>query len=149
MSGLIHALFNIYTPLPISAPPLFHHFAYQHFVYSEKSFEENHQNPTFESTLLGIPLLPVKFPVCVVKSPNCVRLLILPSKNSSWRYAALGAYCGTTGEKVSYFGMGILRVLVDEEFWEVEGKLTMSAQADLHVGKTALRVCCTEHACAC
>ncbi len=58
-----------------------------------------YQNPTFESTFLGIPLLPVKFPVCVVKSPNCVRLLIRPSRNSSWRYAALGAYWGTTGKK--------------------------------------------------
>lgn len=36
----------------------------------------------------------VKFPVCVVKSPLCVKLPILPNKNSNCRYAALGAYCG-------------------------------------------------------
>lgn len=40
--------------------------------------------------------LSVEFPGCVVKLPLSVKLSILPSKNSSCRYAALGAYCGTT-----------------------------------------------------
>lgn len=31
----------------------------------------------------------------VVKLPFCVKLSILPSKNSSCLYAALGWYCGT------------------------------------------------------
>lgn len=43
-------------------------------------------SPTGTTSLLVSPRPhAMPFPICVVKLPLCVRLLILPNKNSSWR----------------------------------------------------------------